>query len=103
MIDKYLLLGLSIAGSALLAQQSARVEFGRLQTGATVWFARSSAGEWGIEITGASAPRIQQPKPARLEVYRADDDIRQLAAGYETVRKTAAGIDAHSTSATSGA
>ena len=97
MINKYLLLGLGIAGSALLAQQSARLEFGRLQTGATVSFARSSAGEWGIEITGASAPRVQQPKPARLEVYRADDDIRQLAAGYETVRKTAAGIDASAT------
>ena len=82
--------------SALCAQQAARVDLGRLQTGATVSFARSAAGEWGIEIAGAGAgaPQIRQPKPARLEVFRADDDIRQLAAGYKTVRKTAAGIDA---------
>jgi hypothetical protein len=65
-----------------------------LQTGATVSFARSTAGEWGIEIAGAAAPRILQLKPARLEVFRAEDNIRQLAAGYKTVQKSAAGIDA---------
>ena len=50
--------------------------------------------EWGIEIAGGAAPRILQPKPARLEVFRTEEDIRQLAAGYKTVQKSAAGIDA---------
>jgi hypothetical protein len=94
MFGKYVLFGLCLTGSALLAQQDTRVDLGRLQTGATVSFARSTAGEWGIEIEGAAAPRILQLKPARLEVFRAEDDIRQLAAGYKTVQKSAAGIDA---------
>jgi hypothetical protein len=91
MIAKYIL---CMAGSLLLAQQSARVDLGRLQTGATVSFTRASSGEWGIEIAGGPAPRILQPKPAKLEIFRSDDDIRQLAAGYKTVRKSVAGIDA---------
>ncbi len=94
MCGKYVLLGLSLVGSALLAQPGSRIDLGRLPTGATVSFARATAGEWGIEIAGAAAPRILQPKPTRLEVYRADDDIHQLAAGYQTIQKTAAGIDA---------
>ena len=78
----------------VIAQQGDRVDLGRLQTGATVSFARATAGEWGIEIAGAAAPRILQPKPAKLEVFRTEEDIRQLAAGYKTVQKSAAGIDA---------
>ena len=93
MFSKAALLGLTLAGPVLFAQQGARVELGRLETGATVSFVRAAAGEWGIEIAGGTAPRILQPKPANLEVYRAEDDIRQLAAGYQTVQKTAAGID----------
>jgi hypothetical protein len=88
------LIGLCLAASPSFAQQGARVELGRLQTGATVSFARSAANEWGIEIAGGAAPRIVQRQPARLEVFRAEDDIRQLAAGYKTIRKSAAGIDA---------
>jgi hypothetical protein len=94
MFGKHALLGLCLAGPALFAQQGARVDLGRLQTGATVSFSRTTAGEWGIEIAGAAAPRILQSKPARLEVLRTEDDISQLAAGYKTVQKSAAGIDA---------
>jgi hypothetical protein len=93
MFGKFVLL-ISLGGFALLAQQGSRMELGKLETGATVSFVMSGPGEWGIEIAGAAAPRIVQPKPARLEVFRAEDDIRQPAAGYKTVLKTAAGIDA---------
>lgn len=79
---------------ALVAQEGSRVDLGRLQTGATVSFVRAAEGEWGIEIAGGAAPLITQPKPARLEVYRSDQDIRQLAAGYSRIQKTADGIDA---------
>ena len=94
MFGKSIVLGLFLAGSSLVAQQAGRVELGRLQTGATVSFSRGSNGEWGIAIAGGAAPRIVQPAPAMLEVYRADNDIRQLAAGYKTVTKIAAGVDA---------
>ncbi len=88
------LVALSLGAPILFAQQGARVDLGRLQTGATVSFARSTAGEWGIEIAGAAAPRILQPKPASLEIFRTENDIGRLAAGYKTLKKTAAGIDA---------
>jgi len=82
------------AASILVAQEGSRVDLGRLQTGATVSFVRAAEGEWGIEIAGGAAPLIAQPKPARLEVYRIDQEIRQLAAGYSRIQKTADGIDA---------
>ena len=88
------MIGLCLAASSSFAQQGARVELGRLQTGATVAFTRSAAEEWGMEITGGAAPRIAQPQPARLEVFRAEDDIRPLAAGYRTIQASATGIDA---------
>lgn len=95
MSSKYVLLALCLGAPALFAQQQGeRTELGRLQTGATVSFSRSTTGEWGVDIAGGAAPRILQPKPARIEVFRAEDDIRQLAAGYKTVQKSPAGIDA---------
>ncbi len=93
MFSKSALLCLCLAGPALFAQQGTRVELGRLQTGASVSFVRAAAGEWGIEIAGGEAPRILQTKPANLEVFRAENDIRQLSAGYKTVQKASAGID----------
>ena len=85
---------LCLATSALLAQGSNRVELGRLPTGGTVSFARSAEGEWGIKIAGGAAPLIVQPKPARLEIFRRERDIREVAAGYSRVRESVNGIDA---------
>ncbi len=70
------------------------ISLGRLQTGAAITFTHTASDGWGIEIAGGPAPRIAQPKPAAIEVYRADDDIRDLSTGYKTVRRTATGIDA---------
>jgi hypothetical protein len=94
MFNKCVVLGLCLAGSTLFAQQGARVDLGRLETGAMVSFVRETAGEWGVEIAGGAAPRILQSKPAKLEVFRAGDDIQRLAAGYRTVEGSATGIDA---------
>ncbi len=94
MLSRCMVLCLFLAGSSLLAQPVTRVMLGHLQTGATVNFVRSAAGEWGLEVTGGASPTISQQNPARLEVFRAEDDIRQLAAGYKAIQKSAAGIDA---------
>jgi hypothetical protein len=94
MLNKCVVIGLCLAGSVAFAQQSDRVELGRLTTGATASFVRAAGGEWGIEITGGPAPRIVQPKPAMLEAFRSEENIRQLAAGYKTVEKSSDGIDA---------
>ncbi len=90
-----LALYLIASASATAAQQGDTVRLGRLQTGATVSFVRGAGGTWGIEIAGGTAPRIVQPKPARLEVYRADGDMRDLAAGYGTVQRADGGIAAN--------
>lgn len=89
-----LLIVLVVPGPAAFGQQGARMNLGRMLTGATVSFTRAASGDWGIEIAGGPAPRIAQAKPARLEVYRADNDIHQFAAGYKTLQRSSAGIAA---------
>ena len=76
------------------AQPGSQLELGRLQSGAIVSFVRSTSGEWGIEIADGPAPRISQPKPARLEVSPTEEETRELATGYKMVRKSAEGVDA---------
>jgi hypothetical protein len=88
----FLLLALLAAGIIPACAQS--VTMGKLDTGATVTFTRAATGEWGIAIEGGPAPRIVQPQPARLEICRGDNDIRELAVGYSSVRKLAGGADA---------
>ena len=83
---------LFVARSLPAASQS--ISLGRLQTGAAITFIRTVSDGWGIEINGGHTPRIAQRKPAAIKFYRADDDIRQLFAGYKTVLRTATGIDA---------
>ena len=94
MFYKCLLLGLCLTVTVAFAQQTERINLGRLQNGATVSFIRSAEGLWGIEIAGATAPNILQQKPAKLEVFRTENDISQLAVGYKTVEKSAVGIEA---------
>ncbi|HWC59003.1 MAG TPA: hypothetical protein VHC44_04845, partial [Verrucomicrobiae bacterium] len=60
------------------------------------------ATEWAIEISGGPAPKIFEPYPARLEVYHSDQDIRQFAAGYKTVKQAGSGVDANTDIADAG-
>jgi len=84
-----------LAASAAFGQQGTdRVELGRFAGGAIVSFVHAAEGGWGIEIAGGVAPRLVQPKPARLEVFRTEGDTRQLAAGYKTVQRRESGVDA---------
>ncbi len=76
------------------AQPSSQLKLGHLQSGAIVSFVRSTSGEWGLEIADGPAPRISQPKPARLELSPTEEETRELATGYKMVRKSAEGIDA---------
>lgn len=94
MLAKQVLLAMFLTSSVALAQQADRQTLGELETGPTVSFVRGAEHRWGLEIAGGSAPRIVQAKPARLEVFRSNQDIRQLAAGYDTIHKSDSGIDA---------
>lgn len=93
MLSRCAVLCLCLVASNVFAQP-AQVELGHLLTGATVSFVRSPSGEWGVEIAGGAAPTISQSQPASLEVFRAEDDVHQLAAGYKTLQRSAAGVDA---------
>ncbi len=69
-----------------------RIVLGRLATGANVAFIRASKGDWGLEISGNAVPRITQPKPAQIEVYRSNDKVSDLAVGYQQVQKEPSAI-----------
>ena len=88
------MLWLCLTVPVAIARQGDRVDLGRLQTGATVSFVRIAGGEWGIEISGGSAPRLTQQKPAQIEVFRTEENLREIAVGYKTVQLSASGIDA---------
>jgi hypothetical protein len=90
-----MIIGLCLTISTAFAQQADRVDLGRLQTGATVSFVCIAGGEWGIEISSGVAPLVRQKKPAQIEVFRTEEDIRELAVGYKTIQLSASGIDAH--------
>lgn len=66
---------------------SKSVLLGRLPSGASVTFISSGSAQWGIEIAGGSSPRIVQAKPAQLEVFESETNIRDIASGYESVTK----------------
>lgn len=91
---KCVFLAVCLATLPLPAQEANRVELGRLRTGATITFTRSTGGAWGLEIVGGSTPAIRQPEPAQLEIFRADTDVRELRAGYTNVEKSADGLEA---------
>ena len=94
MLGKVSLIGLlAFLASASLAQAASPVMLGRLQTGATVEFVENAAGAWGISIRGGTGPGLFQNEPARVEVFQNGRDIRELAAGYATVSKSASGVE----------
>ncbi len=86
------LLWLSIASLATAQKPADRVDLGRLTNGANIAFFRSSAGEWGLEIAGGDAPRFAQPQPAQIEVFTGGENARDLASGYQSVKKEADGV-----------
>jgi hypothetical protein len=93
-LGKCVILELCLTALAWCVQPDDRVDLGRLQTGAMVSFVRAAGGEWGIQVSGDTAPRLTQLKPARIEVFRAEGDIRTLAAGYKTIQQSDSGISA---------
>jgi len=86
-IGKCLTLGLCLSFLAACSQQSDRVKLGRLQMGATVSFVRNPAGEWGIEIPNKSVPLMKQYNPAQIMVFQGEENVEDLAAGYQSVQK----------------
>ena len=87
LLAKYIILGIFLLTSAGIAQQGVRAELGKLQTGAIFSFVRNMDGDWGIEISGGSVPRLMQQKPAKIEVFKNKNDIQMLTVGYKTIEQ----------------
>jgi hypothetical protein len=92
MLGKWIILGLCLTVSSAFSQQSDRMELGRLQSGGTVSFVRTEGGQWGIEISGGNTLKMIQQKPAQIELYRGQENLRQLANGYQSVEKQAQAV-----------
>ena len=82
---------------------AAPVVLGKLASGATVSFVQNDSREWGIDISGSDTPHLSQARPLRVEVFSKEmageqfrDKVQQLAAGYQSVEKTADGAVARS-------
>jgi hypothetical protein len=86
MFGKCVIPGLCLIVSAASAQNNDRLELGTMQTNATVSFVRTAGGEWGIEITGGIAPHLKQQKPVQIQIFRTEEDISELVAGYKSVQ-----------------
>jgi hypothetical protein len=76
----------------VLANSSGRRQLGRLANGETVTFVRAASGDWGVELSIRSGALLSQPKPAQIEIYRGDENVRDFAAGYESVQSETGGL-----------
>ncbi len=85
-------LALVLIATSAFAQQSGPVRLGSLESGESVLFVRTSGSEWGIECAGGTCPHLTQEKPVRIEVYGAEGNIRELAAGYKAIQQSDSGI-----------
>ncbi len=66
-----------------------RMELGLLQSGSMISFVRDTTGNWGIEISGNGFPLLLNQKPAQIEVFKSEENIIQLAEGYQSVKNEA--------------
>ena len=76
---------------------ASRVELGPLASGAAVAFVQAGSGDWGIEISGGTAPSMAQSKPAQIQIYRNESSVQDVARGYQSVRKEADAVVADAT------
>ena len=87
MFRRSVILVLYLTVSITFSQESNRVELGILQTGAKVSFVRTAESQWGIEISGENTLSMIQRKPAQIEIFQGQEDIQQLASGYQSLQK----------------
>jgi hypothetical protein len=90
---------LSIAGFFLLqitacSKSGDHVDLGKLNSGQTVTFVRSENKRWGIDISGGVSPAISQTNPVKLEILPNDGQTQLFESGYNSVKKSASGINA---------
>jgi hypothetical protein len=87
-----LTLGMCLSIMVSCNQQN-RVNLGTLQSsGAKVSFVRDSTGNYGIEISGKEFPILLNRKPAKIEIFKSEENAFQLVAGYHSVQKDAAAM-----------
>jgi hypothetical protein len=82
-------LTLAFVLSTLLSGCSAdRKELGSLPAGANAALTLDkTSGKWGLEITGGPSAALLQKDPVQIQLYLSDDNIIEMAAGYDKVTK----------------
>jgi hypothetical protein len=84
---KFAFLGLCLIFLSACGQNRHRADLGNLQTGTTVSFIRNNVDEWGIIIINYSDTLLTQQHPVQIEIFRSQENVHQLAAGYKSVKK----------------
>ena len=92
-LGKSLIISLCLSVLASCTKQST-INLGNLESGATVSFVRDTTGNWGIDISGSTLPQLMQQKPAQIEVFKGGGNVKDLAVGYQSVKKVGNTIDA---------
>jgi hypothetical protein len=85
--NKYLFFVVSLLLFAACIDQQVQIELGSMQNDVTVSFVNDTTGYWGIEISGGSFPVLHQQNPIQFELFKGEDNIYELAAGYQSVKK----------------
>ena len=88
MLLRKIIIVLLLTISLVYPQQGNRVELGKLQNGTTVSFLQNKDNNWGIKISGGTAPQIMQNKPVQIEIFQSEENIKELSSGYSSVKKT---------------
>lgn len=92
MFYKSIILGFCATLLSACSQLGSRVDLGNLQTGATISFLRTDGGDWGIKIMNGPDTLMTQQKPVQIEVFRSEENVYQLAAGYKSIKKDASSV-----------
>ena len=91
---KCLILVVSLSIFVACIRQKDQIELGSMQNGVNVSFMRDTTGSWGIKISGGTFPLLLQQNPAQIELFKGEDNVNNLSAGYQSVKKNGNNITA---------
>ena len=94
MFKKIMIVCLWLTVSLSIAQNANHLELRNSENGVRVSFVSRSDGNWHVEISNETMPRLIQEKPVQLEILKADENILNLSSEYKAAQQSSSGIDA---------
>ena len=89
MFSRYTIYGLCLTLLSACGQHGDRVDLGNIQPGVIASFVRAKGGDWGINISNNNGTIMMQKNPVQIEVFKGEENIHKLVAGYKSVKKEA--------------